>query len=115
MKKQLLFLVLNKIGVLNKLLMDLNTNGIKGATVMNSVGMAGALASAEEGMSFAPFKMMFSGIAEDNKTILMVIDEDQIPIVQKVITELVGDLSNPNTAFMFAVPITFVDGITCMK
>jgi len=95
--------------------MNLNENGIKGATVINSAGMAGTLASAEEEMSFSPFKMMFSSISEENKTILMVIDEEQIPIVQKIIVELVGDLSNPNTAFMFAVPTTFVDGITCMK
>lgn len=115
MKKQLMFLILNKTGVLSKLLYNLDESGIKGATVINSVGMAGVLATLEENMSFSPFKMMYSDEGNDNKTILMVIDEQQIPIVKKVVVELVGDLSKPNTAFMFAVPITYVEGTTCVE
>lgn len=112
MKKQLLFVVLNKTKVLNKLLCTLNNNGIKGATVITTSGMACALASAEETMSFSPFKMMSSGVSEHNKTILMVVDEEQIPIVRQIVSDMVGGLSKPNSAFMFAVPTTFVDGIT---
>ena len=115
MVKQLLFIVLNKTMILNRLLADLSENGIKGATVISSIGMAGALASAEENMSFSPFKMLFENVGEENKTIFMVIDEEKIYVVRNILTNLVGDLSKPNTAFMFAVPITFVDGITCIN
>lgn len=112
MSKQLLFVVLSKTKVLCKLLGTLNDNGVKGATVITSTGMASALASAEDTMSFSPFKMMASSLGEHNKTILMVVDEEKIPVVRKIVSDMVGGLDKPNTAFMFAVPITFVDGIT---
>lgn len=115
MEKELLILILNKTNVLNKLLRNISDHGIKGATVINSYGMASVLASQEENISFSPFRMLFSNISEENKTIFMVLNKEQVDIVRKLTIDLVGDLKNPNTAFIFTVPVSFVDGITCIE
>lgn len=110
--KQLLFLVLNKTHVLDRLLDRLNEAGIKGATVINSCGMAHALASREDSHIISSIRMLFSAEREENKTIFMIVNEKELEAARRVVHEVVGDLSKPNTAIMFSVPIGFTEGLT---
>lgn len=112
MSKQLLVIVLNKIEVMNELLDDLYNNGIKGATILNSHGMAQTLAHLDEPSAISSFRAFFANKTDENKTILMVLEQEQIQSVKNIVVNLVGDLSQPNTAFLFAVPVVYVEGIT---
>ncbi len=108
---KLMVFVLHKIEVLNFLLEDFSTAGIKGATIINSTGMATALSRVENSLIGGSLRALFEVDRDDNRTILTVIKEEQIETVQKVINEVVGDLSEPNTGILFTVPIDFVEGI----
>ena len=108
---KLMVIVLNKLDVLNFLLEDFMKAGIKGATIINSTGMAMSLSKLEGSFFSSSLRAIFDVDREDNRTILAVIHDEQLEIARQVIKDVVGDLSKPNTGIMFTVPIDFVDGI----
>ena len=108
---KLMVIVLNKIDVLNFLLEDLAAEGIKGATIIHSTGMAKTLASLENSFIGGSLRALFETDRDDNRTILTVIHDDQLETARKVVTDVVGDLSKPNTGILFTVPIDFVEGL----
>ncbi len=108
---KLMIIVLNKLDVLNFLLEDLSTAGIKGATIINSTGMAKALSKLDNSFIGGSLRALFEGDRDDNRTILAVIDDEQVEVVRKVIKDVVGDLSKPHTGIFFTVPIDFVEGL----
>lgn len=112
MPNQVLFVVLNKIDLLDRLLDGFNTHGIKGATVINSTGMAHALASMEDSQVISSFRAFFSCDREENKTLFTVCDDTTAEKAKSVVREVVGNLNAPNTAIMFSVPLLFSEGIT---
>lgn len=110
---QALFLVLNRLEKIDELLTTLNEEGIRGATVINSTGMAHTLANHhEDDLTFASLRAFFVGNREDNRTIFMVIDDSKVELAKKIINEVIGDLSKPDTGILFGVPVTFVEGIS---
>ena len=100
---ELLVLVLYKTEVYNKLLYALNDAGIHGATTVSSSGMAHALADAEDSHIIAAFRAFAASDRRESKTIFMVIE--------KAKREKVGDLAQPDTGILFALPVTFADGL----
>jgi hypothetical protein len=40
----------------------------------------------------------------------MVIKDEQVEIVKNILTEVVGDLSQPDTAVMFTLPVLSAEG-----
>lgn len=103
--------VLNKLDVMNFLLEDFMKAGIKGATIINSTGMAMTLAKLEGSFFANSLRAIFDVDRDDNRTILAVIRDDQLEVARQVIIDVVGDLSKPNTGVLFTVPIDFVEGI----
>lgn len=112
MTDRVLVLVLNRIDRLDSLLDELNRHDIKGATVINSIGMAQALASMEDSHTISSMRAFFSCDREENKTVFMVCDEATEQRAKQVIRSVVGDLAEPNTAIMFSVPVLSAEGIT---
>ncbi len=112
MNEKLLILVLNKIDTLDALLLRLNEAGVHGATVINSTGMAHALASHEENLTISSFRAFFAHSREENRTVFMVLSEEKIAVARSVIREVVGDLSLPNTGILFSLPVDFFEGLT---
>ena len=108
---KLMVFVLNKIDVLNFLLEDFADAGIKGATIINSTGMAKTLSRLDNSFIGNSLKSLFEIDSDDNRTILAVIKDDQLETVRKVIKDVVGELSKPNAGILFTVPIDFVEGI----
>ena len=100
---KLLVIILNKTDVLDYLLEGLSAAGIKGATIIESSGMAMTLSRLDSSFLSASIRGLFSG-DEDNRTILSVIKNNQLDTARK------GDLSQPNTGIMFTVPLDFVEG-----
>lgn len=108
---QVMFLVLNKVEALDTLLIELNHAGVRGATVINSTGMAHAIASHEDSAIISSLRAFFVSDREDNKTLFMVLDDKGIKTAREVIHRVVGDLSKPDTGILFCLPTTFVEGL----
>lgn len=108
---QCLVLVLNKIEILGTLLDEFYRTGVTGATVINSTGMAHALAGREDSHMISSLRIFFSHDREENKTVFLVCDDEKAKIARDVIHRVAGDLSKPNTAILFSVPLLFSEGI----
>ena len=39
------------------------------------------------------------------------VPDEQVPLVERVLTEVVGDLSDPDTAVLFCVPVGYTAGL----
>ncbi len=107
---QLLIIVLNKVDVLEKLLERLCESGVRGATILESRGMAQSLCESEEQKFIASLQMLLDPQHKNNKTILTVVPDEQIPVVSKVLGEVTGGLDQPNSGVMFSVPVQYTEG-----
>jgi nitrogen regulatory protein P-II 1 len=108
---ELLVIVLNKTEYLTEILHGFVEIGIKGATVIDSAGMGHLVAD------LFPFFSSFADLRDEkenhSKTIFTVVNScNEKDNAVKVVEEVLGDITKPNTAFMFSVPVNFVKGIT---
>ena len=109
---QMLLLVLNQVDKLDDLLESLMKNGISGATILNSTGMMHELAKNEEYQPiFGSAWYNIDSNRTDSKTIFLVLDEKQVDKVRSVVRQVIGDISKPNTAVLFTLPILSTEGI----
>jgi len=107
---KLLVFVLNKIETLEPLLERFSQDGISGATILNSNGMAHTLS--EYGGSFlGSLRAILNPDRVESRTLFAVLPEDQVEIAVKAIELVVGDLSKPDTGIVFTVPVDFTKGI----
>lgn len=111
MQRHALFLVLEKYELLDKLVVTLSREGIRGATILNSTGMANTLVQSDEVSMLGSLRLFLSPPRNENRTIFMILDEYQLEIAKKVIYDVVGDLSQPDTGILFAFPLSFVEGL----
>ncbi len=107
----LLVLILEKEEYLNKLLLELSDAGIHSATILNSTGMMGHLADLSEENIISTLRPLFTPAHTENKTIFMVLDADKVDAARGVIRGVLGDLSDPETAILFGLPLLFTEGI----
>ena len=108
---KLMFVVLNQVELLDPLLESFMDKGIRGATILSSRGMARELSQNEDYPVFGTLRFLFDPERQENKTIFMVIDDDQVSTVKESIEEVVGDLDAPDSAVFFTVPVADVGGI----
>ncbi|NLG89606.1 MAG: hypothetical protein GX494_10445 [Clostridiaceae bacterium] len=109
---QLLVLVLNQVEKLDDLLKGFMNNGITGATIINSTGMIKELASHMEYQPiFGSFLININSDRKESKTIFIVLNDKQVETARNVIHEVIGDLSKPDTAVLFTLPVSFSEGI----
>ncbi|MDO5127563.1 MAG: hypothetical protein Q4D54_07430 [Eubacteriales bacterium] len=108
----LLVVILKKAELVADICKGLAEEGVHGGTILDGVGMASVI----EKMDDLPiFGMLKSILADDDdnevvKTMLFVMSDEEMERAKKVIHEIVG-LEQPNTGIMFAVPVTFVEGL----
>ena len=101
---QLLFLVIKRIELVDEIMRSLAQAGIRGGTVIDSVDnlpMIGVLRSILSG----------EDAAQKGKTIFVAVADDQVDVARKAITDVTGDLSQPNAGVLFGVPISFAEGV----
>lgn len=108
---KLLVLVLNRMNSLEPLLERFSLDGIKGATILNSHGMAHTL-SERGGAFFGSLMAALSPDSTENRTVFTVLPDEQIPLALAAIEAVVGDLSQPDTGIVFTVPVDFTRGIS---
>lgn len=109
---QLLLLVLNQVDKLDDFLDALMVEGISGATIVNSIGMLRELVEKDR------YKPIFGSQwfldhpeRKESKTIFLVVNEKQTETVKAVIRQVIGDISQPDTAVLFTLPVLSVEGI----
>lgn len=108
---KLLLLVLNRVEKLEDLLEGLLENGISGATILNSTGMIKEMASyvEEQPIFGSPWNMIDSDHKE-SKTIFMVLNDEQAEKARRVIHQVIGDFTKPDTAVLFTLPVLSTEG-----
>lgn len=109
---ELLVLVLNKTEHLEPLLKQLAIDGVCGATILDSRGMATTLSNSEEEIPFfGILRKVLDPEREESKTIFMVVSETQAELVRKAVRQVTGGLDQPNTGILFSMPLSFVEGL----
>lgn len=109
--KLVLFIVLNRVDKLDKLLTGLREAGIGGATVLNSIGMAHELGGLEDSHAISSFRAFFGMNHSENRTIFTIIHRSQVATAREVFDRVVGDVTKPDTGIIFAMPCFFVEGV----
>lgn len=108
---QVVFIVLNKIECLDTILTEFGENGIKGATILESRGMARSLEGFTELNFMASLRMFLDPERQESKTIFTVIEDDQIKIVSEIVNKVTGGLDKDDTGIIFTLPVTYTEGI----
>lgn len=109
---QLLLMVLNRVEKLDDLLEALMAKGICGATILSSTGMVRELGKRiEDYPIFGTLRYLIDFERKESKTIFMVLKDEQVDTVRKIVREVVGDLSQPDTAILFTLPILSAEGV----
>lgn len=109
---QVLTLVLNKTECLEELLETLLQNGIHGGTVLESTGMMRVIdQSGDDLPMFGAFRQLFDPERRSSKTLVMVLNDDEVQTARRVINQVTGGLDQPDTGILFATPTLFVEGM----
>ena len=111
---QILLIVLNKTEKLSPLLDAWMEQGIGGATVLKSTGMVRILAkNMEQYPIVGSLRRLVGDMDErkDSRTIFMALQDDKIEAAKAVVRSVVGDLSQPDTAVMFTLPLLSAEGV----
>lgn len=109
---QLMVMVLNKVEVLDTLLENLMEEGICGATILNSTGMVRELAKSNEDFPiFGTLRMLIDPDRKESKTIFMVLKDEKAEEAKRIIRNVVGDLSKPDSAVVFTLPVLSAEGV----
>ncbi|MBQ6951278.1 MAG: hypothetical protein IJN44_07290 [Clostridia bacterium] len=112
---QVFIFVLNRTEHLEHLLQEFDKNGIIGATVLDSKGMARILHSEEEMPLFYGLRSIVAPERRSSKTIFCVLNDDKVELARKIVNQVTGGLDHPDSGIMFAVPVSFVEGLVKKK
>lgn len=108
---KLLMIVLNKIECLEQLMTSFGKNGIPGATIIDSKGMAQELEQFSDLDFMFSLRLLINPAHKENKTIFMVVPADMVPKVSRIVNEVTGGLGKPDTGILFTVPIDYIEGL----
>lgn len=109
---KMLVVVLNDENRVDEILLKFEKIGVKGATVIDSIGMGGILGLKIPFVKASQFVQIHK---PDNKTIFSVID-DEVMLRQAVdMLKEQLELNKPGTGFVFVVPVLEVYGTAEIK
>ena len=110
---QLFVLILNKTECLPKLLGDFLSAGIKGATIYDSMGEVQYIGheTVEPPPIFGSLRKFINPDHEQNKTVLVILRDEQVEAARAIVNKVTGGLDKPGTGIIFTVPVSFVEGI----
>lgn len=109
-----LFIVLNETQYLSEILTSLRDLGIRGATVINTIGSRKLQDedTEQEKMFLKKMVQSLQGDTKSNRTIFSVVEKDeQIHDAMRAIEEILGgDMMVPNKGIMFVLPVAHFRG-----
>lgn len=110
---KLFYFVLNDTEKLDDILTGFIENGIKDATIVDSMGMLRLLNCTHCGEDI-PFlgtvRMFMKPDWKTSKLILTALRDEQVPLAIEAIEACIGDLNNKDTGVVFTVPIDYTKG-----
>ncbi len=107
---RLIVFTLNQEELLERVLEAYVEVGISGATILDSEGMGRFLTY--EVPLFADFRQFMKGNKPYNKTILSVVEDDEIiHRLHEILDEVCGGLSSPGTGVLYSIPVDFAVGL----
>ena len=106
---RLLVAVINDPEKMDEILSGFLEVGITGATVISSEGMGQILS--HDIPIFAGLQTLISGSRPQNRTILSVLQEEQVPEVIAILQDVMGNLESPATGIVFTLPVDQVVGL----
>ncbi len=112
---QVFIFVLNRTEHLEHLLQEFEKNGIIGATVLDSKGMARILHSEDEMPVFYGLRSILTPERRSSKTIFTILPDEKIEVARKIVNEVTGGLDHPDSGIMFGVPVSFAEGLVKKK
>jgi len=102
---ELLVFVLNKPEFLDEILEGFLKVGLHGATIIDSTGMGRTLC--DKVPIFGGLRSIVQGCRPNTLTIFTVVPDITLRTkAVNVIEEIIGDLKEPNTGFLFCVPVS---------
>ncbi len=108
-----LFIVLNKVEHLTEILTKMKDLGLRGATVIDSMGSKNIVAKEMHNVSFL-YSMVktLEGDQRTNKTIFSVIErKEQVDRAMDAIEKILGgDMNKPSQGIMFVMPVSHIRG-----
>lgn len=109
---QLLILILKKVEIMDELIKELATAGVKGATILEGTGMAEALMNMEDVPIFGMLRRVLSNEEKEPSKVMMVALKDtMVKTTCDVVHNVMGDLNEPNKGILFTIPISYIEGI----
>jgi hypothetical protein len=109
---QLLILILKKIELMDEIIKHLAEAGVKGGTILEGTGMAKELVNMADLPIFDMLKHLLADEEKSScKVMMFVLKEEQSANARRAVKKVIGDLNVPNTGIMFAVPVTFAEGL----
>ena len=108
---QVFVFVLNRTEYLEPLMQQFSDHGLKGATVLDSRGMARILINADEMPMFSGLRALLEPERKSSKTIFCVMEDEQVQTARDIVNHVTGGLDHPDSGIMFALPVTFVEGL----
>ena len=87
--------------------------GIKGSTVLDSIGMGRVLMKAKATLPvMKQINKVITDLQSSNKTIITVIqNKDILDHAIRIVKSLCGDLLQPGKGILFALPVEIVEGL----
>lgn len=107
---QLVFIVLHKVELLDKLLTEFREAGL-GATFCDSKGMVQELVEHNEHHFLGSLHRLFNPVRRESKIVLTAVADEKVPEVSRIVNEVTGGLEHPDTGVLFAVPISYAEGL----
>jgi len=107
---KLVIIILNKEEYLDELLEAFVELDVRGATVIDSVGMGQIISN--KFPIFGGLRSLMGGTRPYNKTILTVVNEEKVEQISAEYQKICGSLDEPGTGLIFTVPVDYVKGLT---
>jgi len=106
---KLLIIVLNREEYLDELLEAFVELDVRGATVIDSVGMGQIIS--DKFPIFGGLRSLMQGSRPYNKTILTLVREEKVEEIVREYEKICGSLSSPGTGVLFTLPVDFAKGL----
>jgi nitrogen regulatory protein PII len=103
---QMLVIVLNKVDKVESLFKEFINIGVRGATIIDSKGMARVLHEDIDKIPlFGSIKMLINDQYPYNKTIFVVLEDEQVQPAIDAVKRVVEDLSKPDVGILFSLRV----------
>ncbi len=108
---QAVFIVLNKTECLEEMLEEFSSNRFFGATILESRGMIREIQENSDISFLLSVRSLLNPNHKESKTIFMVVSDDQIPVVSRIVNDVTGGLDQPDTGILFTIPVGYTEGL----